>query len=386
MQQPATHFVHALRQPLAHGLGVVVCMIAFAAHAWDAISLGDDKSVSFSLGFRTSYISADKGILDGTDRSTDFSLESLRLFTDASLNSYLKGTINLAKAVDNSLQVTDAIARFEFSDQFNVWAGRMLTPTDRGGLDSPDYLNTWDFPMASQYPSKFDGRDDGMTVWGKLADNKLVYALGAYQGHNRIQGGSNQRGNLLYAGRLQYDFWEAETSPAYYSSGSYYGEIDVLALGVTRQYQRNGIGSSTLKGDYSAWSVDVLLEKKLGIGVLTLQGEYYAYNTSGIIDVASGFNGATAIDNVGGLTQGKATLASVAYLFPATVGWGKLQPLYRYQKFDADITGISTKQNDFGVNYLINGHNALVSATYSIKRVSKQDNASIFVLGFELQY
>ena len=370
----------------ARSLVAAACLTALAAQAGGTISFGEDKSISIGLGLRSSFTSAEKGAPNGTDRSSDFNLDSIRLYTNASLNKYIKGTFNTEKTADNNVQVLDAIARFEFSYEFNLWAGRMLPPSDRANLDGPYYLNTWSYPLASQYPAKFAGRDDGVTVWGKLADKKLVYSAGAFQGHNKIAGASNESGNLLYAGRLQYNFWDAEPNPAYYASSTYYGGAEVLAIALATQFEKDGVGTAANKGDYKAWSADALMEKKVGPGVLTLEGAWYKYDTGGKTDVATNFGGASATANVGGITQGKAGLVGAAYLLPGVVGWGKFQPVIRYQKFEADLTNVTTKQTDLGLNYIIDGHNARISATYSKTQVTALADTSRFILGLQLQF
>ncbi|RTL49822.1 MAG: porin [Rhodocyclaceae bacterium] len=376
----------SLKPSLLNSAVALACFSAFGAHAGGTISFGEDKSVSIGLGMRASYSSVENGAPNGTSRSSDFNLDSIRLYTSASLNKIVKGTFNTEKTADNSVQVLDAIARFEFSDGFNVWMGRMLPPSDRANLDGPYYLNTWSYPMVSQYPAKFAGRDDGLTVWGKLPDKKFVYSAGMFQGHNKIAGASNDSGSLLYAGRLQYNFWDAEPNPAYYTSSTYYGGAEVLALGLSAQYQKDGVGTNLLKGDYKAWSLDALMEKKVGIGVLTLEGAYYKYDTNNVTDVAAGFGGAGVTANVGGITQGKAHLLGAAYLFPDTVGWGKFQPVLRYQKFDADLTSVISKQTDLGLNYIIDGHNARISATYSKNQVTSAADVNRIIIGTQLQF
>ncbi len=364
------------------------CLVAFNAQAGGSISFGPDKSVDIGLGMRASLTFTENGAANGTSDSTDFNLDSIRLFTNASLSKNIKGTFNIEKGANNDAQVMDAIARFEFSDELNVWLGRMLPPSDRANLDGPYYLSAWYYPgVVSQYPAKFAGRDDGMTVWGKLADKKLVYSVGAFQGHNRIAGASNDSGNLLYAGRLQYNFWDAEPNPAYYTSSTYHGGAEVLALSLAGMLQKDGVGTSAVKGDYKAWSLDALMEHKLaGGGVVDLEGAYYKYDTQGVADVAPGFGGAGAIANVGGITQGKGWLAGGAYLIPAQVGGGKFQPYVRFQNFKADLTKVTSKQSDYGVNYILDGHNARVSATYTTNEQTALKDSHKFVVGVQLQF
>ena len=142
-----------------------------------------------------------------------------------------------------------------------------------------------------------------------------------------------------------------------------------------------------MKGNLNIWSVDLLVEKKLAGGfVPTFEAIYYKYNTGGIADcVACG-----AGDNVGGQVQGKSYLVSGALLFPTKVGWGQFQPFIRHQNYDRDLARTTNKATDFGLNYIINGFNAKVSAVYS-----KRDDSALapgltgskqFVVGVQLQY
>ena len=128
-------------------------------------------------------------------------------------NAYLLIEKGLIKAfgemssVGNNLsevQVFDAIAQFEFMPEFNIWAGRMLVPNDRGNMDGPYYLSSWLYPaLVAQYPSQTNGRDTGVTAWGKLNNAHFTYAVGAFEGHNNFKGASSEDSNLMYATRLQ---------------------------------------------------------------------------------------------------------------------------------------------------------------------------------------
>jgi len=369
---------------------LMLCVGARNAQAGATVTFGDDNSESLSIGMgiRTSYDDLQDGAPDGKSASNDFSLDSIRLYINGSLNSWIKATLDTERASDGTINVLDGYARFEPTPFFNVWVGRMLPPSDRSNLDGPYYLSSWLYPgVVSQYPSKFDGRDDGATVWGKLFSNKLVYSAGVFDGHNRIEGASDQSDNLLYAGRVVYNFLDAEDNPAYYESSTYYGKADILTLGGAVQYEKDGVGTALRKGDYTAFNIDGLFEKKiLNGGAFTLEGAYYHYDTGGVVDVAPNFNGADPTANVGGIQQGDAYLASAAFLFPSKVWVGKFQPVIRFQDFDATITKVTTRQYDGGVNYIIDGHNARLSAVYAYTETSDARASHEFVLGAQLQF
>jgi hypothetical protein len=358
-----------------------------AAHAGAKIPLGDDSWISVGLGVRASVSYDDKGAPDGSS-DIDTNLDSVRLYVNGQLNKMIGATFNTERDGDGDIKLLDGYVRFEFSDAFNVWGGRLLPPSDRSNLDGPYYLSSYNYPgVVSMYPAKFAGRDDGVVVWGKLLDKKLVYSAGVFRGHNKLSGASNEGGDPLFAGRVVFNFWDAEDNPGYYESSTYYGSADILAIGVAGMVQKHGVGTAADKGDYSAWNVDALMERKLaGDGVVTLEGAYYNYDTDGVFDVSPGFNGAGPTDNVGGVVDGKAYLASAGYLFPQEVGVGKIQPVVRYQQFKADSFDVKFKQWDASLNYIIKGHNARISLDYANFKLSGGEDNNTVTLGAQLQF
>ena len=370
------------------GLGVATALLmaSTSAFAGATIGFGDGESLSVGLGLRTSFTSQSNGAPDGS-RSSDFSLDSVRLYIGASLNDYIKATFNTERDSNGDINVLDGYAQFEFMPEFNIWVGRMLPPSDRANLDGPYYLNNWLYPgLVSQYPAKFAGRDDGATVWGKVFDKKLVYSAGVFEGHNRYAGASNQGDDPLIAGRVAYNFLDAEPDPAYYESSTYYGSVDILTLAFALQYEENGVGTAIHRGDYTGWNMDLLFEKKLSFGVITLEGAYYNYDTGGVKDVAPNFGGAGSTANVGGITQGDGYLIGADYLIPGKVGWGQFQPFFRYQNFDNDLTHLGADQYDLGVNYVISGHNARVSIDYSKNEGGGVADYDRIIAGIQLQF
>ena len=384
----AASSVRNLRRLLCAGMASAAMFAPLsAAHAAGTLKFGDEGSISIGAGIRGDFTSDEHGASDGS-RSNSFNLESIRLYVNANLTKSIAATFNTEKDGNDNIKVLDAYARFEPRDEFNVWVGRMLPPTDRANLDGPYFLSSWTYPgLVSQYPAKFAGRDDGITVWGKVFEKKLTYAVGVFNGHNRIAGASNQGHSPLIAGRVAFNFWDVEDNPAYYTSSTYYGGANVLTLALVALSQKDAIGTAARKGDYFGWNVDALMEKKVGNGgAITLEGAYYDYDTDNLVDVAPGYNGAGPLANVGGLTQGKGYLGSVAFLFPTEVGYGKFQPVFRYQHFNVDLTDRTSKQYDFGLNYIIKGHNARLSGVYSHATTERAPSNDKVILGVQLQF
>ena len=356
-------------------IGIAGSFSALEARAGATVNIGPDQSVSIGFGMRASYTNAEHGAPDGS-RSNDFNLDSARIYLGASLNKQIKGMFNTEWDGDK-IRVLDAVGEFALSPELNVWAGRLLSPSDRANMAGPYYSLGGGYwaGVASRYGYNggiFRGRDDGVVVWGNLLDGKLGYSAGAFEGHTFGIGSLTQSAakaagikasdDPMFAGRLQYDFWDAE--PGYYGTGNYLGTKDILAVGIAARAQKDGVLLPSAVGDYRSWNVDFLLEKPLaGAGAVSLEAAWYDYDT----------------DNIIKSEQGKAWLVGAGYIV------NSLQPFVRYQKFAAD-TGIDTRQGDVGVNYVIDGYNAQLAALYSRTTVTNVPNQSKFAVTLQLQY
>lgn len=363
------------------------------AKAAVTVNLGDDRFFTLGVGVRGLYLSHDPTT---PDNKASASADDLRIYMGAQFHKYVKTTLNLERLRDGSWNVLDGILQIEPWKAFNIWGGRMLTPSDRSNLDGPFFLSTYAFPLVSQYPGAWSGRDDGIAIWGKLMKEHFRYVAGIYRGHNRVNGGSNEGDHPLFAGRVEYNFLDPEPSPAYYTTSTYYGKADILAIGLAGQYQVDGVGSAAVKGSYKAWNIDGLFEKKIGedgkYGVYTLEGAYYQYYTDGVRDIPAGFRQRSpAYGNVGGISAGTAFMASTAYLIPYKIGWGRLQPLVRYQefRFKQNLYGPGhpkTTQFDAGANYVMDGHNLRFTFNYVRYKPAGTRAQGAFLLGMQFQY
>jgi hypothetical protein len=251
--------------------------------------------------------------------------------------------LNVARnAADNSFQLLDGHVGLELSDQVNIWVGRFLPPASRASAAAPAYPPTFDFPLVEQAPNQFGGRDDGVTVWGAVADGALKYQVGAFKGR---RGGSNQSDDLSYAARLQYNFWDTE--PGFYNLASYDGAKRILSLGASLRRQKNGAGTLARPGDYRYWNVDARLETPLAGGaVLGAELSYHDYDNDGTLDLSA--------------PAGKGYYALASYTLAEPLGIGRLQPKVVYQDFDNRSSGIGTRRYDLGASYLIKGSNVRI--------------------------
>ena len=189
-----------------------------------------------------------------------------------------------------------------------------------------------------------------------------------------MDGGPNQEDNLLFAGRIAYNFLNMESNPGYYTSSTYYGNGgDILTLALVYQSQENGTGTAVEQGDFNATIIDGLFEKVLGNGgVVTVEGEYKWFDSEN--------SQAAQLDpTCFCVFDGEAWFITAAYLFPSQSGWGKFQPYIRYTSNEPSSSSISgldpvtmlpvalpdSDLTEFGVNYIIKGHNLRLNFNYT---------------------
>ncbi|HEY6923939.1 MAG TPA: hypothetical protein VI653_10750 [Steroidobacteraceae bacterium] len=320
-----------------------VCVGAFSLLAPLSRALADDVSlppISVGAGVRTSFEYNDPTVGKKTD---DFNLDSIRLYISGHVMDHISFMFNTEyegspPAGNNSVQVLDAVAQFSWGDQLNIWAGRFLPPSDRANLYGPYYANQWAVyrdGVQDGYPSTAVGRDNGVMYWGQFGIFKV--AAGFFDVPSTVG-----TANVVSSARVMVDLWDKESG--YYLNGTYYGDKDLLAIGIDGQAEDGN----------KAYSADFLLEKKLpDAGVISVESEYAKYDHFG------GYAGDSS--------NGYYLLGS--YMFPQVVGAGRFQPLVKYAHASYTFaTGPTPKDTqktvDVELNYIIKQFNARISLYY----------------------
>ena len=366
---------------------ITIFLFAPQVLAGGTLKIDDTKSWNIGAGMRASYAATEDGAPNGTNWSSDFVTENMRLYMNGQLSEYLKMEFNtdctncMGTYSSGTMIVLDAIAKFEFSPYFNVWAGRLLAPSDRAELDGPYYQNTFDFNKTPFYPQDFGnpgagagsrdvgnaaaagrfGRDDGINIWGALSEDKrLTYVVGVFDG---LDGLANRDGSPLWAGRFTYNFLAIEKNPGYYTSSTYYGNGgDIFTVAFAIQHQSGGAGSAANPGNFTGWSTDALYERVLSDkSVMTLEGEVKVF------DADLGATALTEGANCFCIFEGHAWTATGLYLLPQDVGMGPLKgQLQPYARFTENVPDNSPARDEYeiGLNYVIDGHNSRVSLFY----------------------
>jgi len=323
-------------------------------------------NVSVGGGLRTSFTSTDFDDGDGgSDSFSDFAVNSVRLYFSGKATENIGFMLNTEyNSDDEEIRVIDAAAQFSFGGgKHNIWVGRFLPPSDRANLYGPYYASNWGVyqdGVQDGYPFETEGRDDGIAYWGQYG--KIKFSAGAFD----VAGLTTGDSDVLLASRVQMDFWDAEDG--YYQNGTYYGDKDLLAVGVAAQTADAG----------DAYSVDFLLEKKLGnSGVVTVESEYAMYDGLG------GYG--TPIGGLYDKQDGWYVLG--AYLFPGSAGPGKFQVLGKYGQTKFDFGAVDLDQDTFelDLNYLIKQFNARISLYYLDKSFDPDVGGDSSTIGIGLQ-
>ena len=309
------------------------------------------KTLSYGVGLRLG------GGLDtstGTVSSDNVGIKTL------DVRPYISGQV-LAGILGSTVTFPD--------DLFNVWFGRFLPPSDRANLSGPYFQNAWNYPDAvNGYPSIYAGRADGGAVWGQLEKGRFKYQAGVF-----TLDANTPTSQALYAGRLVLNLLDPE--PGYYNSSTYYGTKDVLAIGGAAQYQK--LGASTVIGtdlsgapvlarnDFLGFNLDLLFEKRLPwTDTLTLEGAYYNFNKG---------------------AQGWSWFAQASYLFATKVGFGRVQPMARWQQLTPTAGGDPVRVVDAGLNYIVDGHSTRFALAVQNRDPPGAPSTTSYQLGIQIQ-
>jgi hypothetical protein len=333
--------------------------------------------------------------------------------------------------------VVDVIGKLEPSPYFNLWFGRLTPPSDRQNMAGPYLQTTWNAPRTIyRYPSTFAGtrredsffswgrtmagRDEGAVIWGQVDGGKLKYYVGALNLH--VQPTERVR----FAGRVTLNLWDPE--PGYYSQSTYFGERNILAIGVAAQYQQymslgfrapliptdpttnqpalpttaEAVAATPLTDqqtpskDLLVANVDFLMERRLGgAGTLTLEGGFYRG-----MEPLPNYVGPFPDLKVPAVARNvNSWFGLVGYLFPGSLGWGRIQPTFRWQQqmFDIsrDTTDFVTGRTylavknvwtmDVFINYIISGHDLRLTLGYQHTRINADERPQFVNIGLQMQ-
>ena len=128
----------SLRDDVPRCLLLLSGLLVLAPPSRAQVTLGP---VTVGAGLRTSFVHTEP---DGGDSTDQFLVNDARLYVNGPVTDKIKFMFNTDyDGATDQVAVLDAVARFEFSSKFNIWAGRFLEPSDRANLYGPFYAHNW---------------------------------------------------------------------------------------------------------------------------------------------------------------------------------------------------------------------------------------------------
>ena len=349
--------------------GMLVAGLALPAMAQSPLEIKtDNSSVKFGLLLQPQFEAIGAPTKDGTLQNlylrrarflvggtlgSDFEY----FFETDSANMGKTGTV--ATTLDGSkaaatMVVQDAVITWKADDAFKIDTGLILIPFAHNSNQSAASLLSWDYFSYSFSQNAAMGtnvgRDLGVQFRGLVA-KQFEYRLGVFQGKRVAEAPATttpvsparlqSRNAMRIAGRLQYNFFDAETGMFY--AGSYAGAKKILSIGLGYDKQDNYTGTAyDLFFDWPLASKDVL----------TFQVNHVAYE--GKLDPAPLIV----------LAKQTGTSAEAGYRFSAL----KFSPILRYEKKTFNVhtaANLDETRTGLGLAFWFKGNNANVKVFYN---------------------
>ncbi|MCK4487524.1 MAG: porin, partial [Desulfobacterales bacterium] len=266
-------------------------------------------------------------------------------------------------------------------EALKIQMGRMYVPLTRNyGTTSTKCMLTTDLPFlqggvrSNIFYAQKVGRDDSVTIWGNPLDGLLQYRFMVSEG---VEGktetdtgvviNDNPEDNLRFVGRLSLSLLEPEKS--WFNKGTYLGKKKVLSFGFGMDSQDDLTLNDREDEDNFVWTLDAFFDHPVGVGAITVEAAY--------VDI----DNCTQNHNYSELKAGDDAenwYINAGYLFPGSIGPGRLQPFVRYETVDVDKRDVDedyeTDVWTAGLNYVMKGHNCKITADYT--NVDQDSDAS----------
>ena len=173
-----------------------------------------------------------------------------------------------------NIATKDALVTFRVvEDALKIEGGLLLPPGARNSLVGGAVLfnldffrNTFRHGAAFNTADNSFARDLGVQARGVVADGRLEYRLGAFQGRRSVPvsgppSRAGARNSFRVAGRLQLNLLDPELGYLY--AATYLGKKRILSFGLSADYQHEADDS------YVAYAADGVLDLPAGPGILT---------------------------------------------------------------------------------------------------------------------
>lgn len=350
-------------------LAALALLAPAAAHA-EKFTIDEDTFLNIGLLFQPQITVAENGTPSG-DVSTDAFIRRARLILTGQVDPriafvFITDQANWGRNGDYSAQfiVQDAVAIYKVAPEFAIDAGFMLLPFIRNSITSASSLNTIDYriPVIRFLPSGRAFRDMGVGAHGLLANDKIYYRVGVFNGvAGRAAAGMtpevNRKDRPRVTGTVRYNIFGKDD--AYAFPGIYFAKEPVVSVGLAADYQEDALGTGTDGRRYLAYAADAFADYPLDP-----DNEIVA---SASVIRYDGYPGVSARDS------------ALAWYFEGGYRWKQIEPTFSVEYFNSTgplAAGSSSSRlitYRAGFNYWISKHAYNVKAELAIPQPQQVD-------------
>jgi hypothetical protein len=343
-------------------IAVLSISISTRAHA-EKIQLGEDKFLNISLLIQSQFAAAQRAAPNG-DVGTDLFLRRGRLILSGQYDPrisfvFITDQPNWGRNGDfsSTFIIQDALGSFKVAPELTISAGFLLLPFLRNNLESAGSLNTVDFRTpVIRFPTARAFRDAGVEAHGLLADDRIYYRAGIFNG---IAGKAatmtteeiNPRDAPRFTGMVRYNLMGKDDG--YALPGIYFATSPVISVGFGADLQSHAIGTAATPGStrYLGLALDAFVD--------------YPFDADHEL-VAEG-----AIIRYDQYAAGAVPDNAIAFYAQAGYRFGLLEPVASVEYFNGDLPGSGATTYRVGLNYWLAKHTYNLKAELAIPRLEQ---------------
>ena len=368
---------------------------------------GDPQSEIVDIGIRRARITLSGSPVDRVFVYTQFGMNNFNYISEREAGFFFHDAITEYEVAEEKLFIGGGLT---------AWAGfsRFSTPSIGSllALDAPLYAQATN-GGTDQFLRK-------LAVYGKgnlgnvnyrvaIAKPMAIQRSSQFTAINTNSTYSEKASKMQYQGYVVYNIFDQEKLKTPYFKGTYLGSKKVFNVGAGFLYQQDAMNHLTAGGDTSytdlaIFSADVFYDVPLKNGAaLSVYAAYHNYNFGpgylrnvGAMNPANGVNSMGTINGAGSgapvIGTGNNYYIQAGYLF-GSENKTKFMPyasalLANYDRLDENML-----MYDLGINMLLNGHGAKLTAGYQNRpvfetqadgQVTSDERKSLFVLQYQI--
>ena len=285
--------------------------------------------------------------------------------------------------------ILDAVIMWEFSKNWELWAGQTKLPGNVERVVSSANLQLIDRSLLN---SRFNiDRDLGIQIRHKsnLGRGFLMrekFAISQGEGRNVTEG---NEGGLQYTARLEFlPFGVFKSKGDYSQSDLKREDSSKLMVGFTYNFNENAVRERGFAGDYMIRTDETMFETNqttLFVDAMykyngfSFMGEYAKRTADNVI--ATETDGVTPTGDI--VLTGNALNLQAGYLFKSNY---EIAGRFTTVDYESITESLPSKQYTLGVNRFLVGHKLKVQSDLSYTTVDGQKNNITFRLGFDIHF